>query len=793
MDILKSIKDKTIIICNNDYKMNILKMMSINHLFLNVKFYTKKDFLNNYLFNYDERALYYLVYKYNLKVQIARMYLDNLIYLQNDSYNSSKLQFLYGIKKELEDNGLLIYNNLFKKSISDYNIIVIGYSYLEPFELEIFNNLNFKYIKDESKYEIKEIYEFNTMEEEIDFVCKSICKLINKGISINKIKIVGIEKDYYNDLERISKFYNLEIKIPSNNTLYSHTITKKFLENVKGNLKEGIVAIQNENEEIVNKIINICNKYMFDGDIKTILKLIINDLKKIEIDNYEYQNYIEIKNIDSLFTDEYVFFMNFNNGSNPISIKDEEYITDNIKEEVGLNKTYIINKLNKEYLINKLKSIKNLIISYKLADNNGLCYPSSIIKELGLNVTNIKNDIYNSYSYLYDKIKLTKELDDYNLYGEVSEELKVYHNSFDDIGYKSFDNRFKGINKNSFKEYLNNHLTLSYSSLSNYNKCAFRYYITNILKLDKYEESFEAFIGSLFHDVLEKCFSNNLIVEEEINKYIQKLGKELTIKERFFVNKVIEDIKFVINILNRQKKYIDLDHAYYEKNIKIDKSKEIKIEFTGYIDKILYKEDNNESLIAIIDYKTGYVDVDLKYLPYGLNLQLPIYLYLVKKSNMFKNPKIVGFYLQYILNKDISRDLNISYEEQKKNNLKLMGYSTTEERLLKQFDNSYQNSDLIKGMKLNATGNFSNYAKVLNNKDIEKIVELTENNIDDSINKIINCEFPINPKRIGYDNPIGCLYCHLEDICFRKEQDFNNLEEVTNLDFLGGDDYAKMD
>ena len=45
---------------------------------------------------------------------------------------------------------------------------------------------------------------------------------------------------------------------------------------------------------------------------------------------------------------------------------------------------------------------------------------------------------------------------------------------------------------------------------------------------DKYEENFEAFIGSLFHGVLEKCFINNLIMFIIILKIVcefQKMAK----------------------------------------------------------------------------------------------------------------------------------------------------------------------------------------------------------------------------------------------------------------------------
>ena len=42
----------------------------------------------------------------------------------------------------------------------------------------------------------------------------------------------------------------------------------------------------------------------------------------------------------------------------------------------------------------------------------------------------------------------------------------------------------------------------------------------------------------------------------------------------------------------------------------------------------------------------------------------------VKKSNLFVNPKFVGFYLQYILDKDITRDSKKTYVEKRWDNLK---------------------------------------------------------------------------------------------------------------------------
>ena len=67
---LEEITENTIIICENSYKKAILNYIASKNVFCHVKFFTKKEFWQEYLFKFDENALYYLVSKYNLKISI---------------------------------------------------------------------------------------------------------------------------------------------------------------------------------------------------------------------------------------------------------------------------------------------------------------------------------------------------------------------------------------------------------------------------------------------------------------------------------------------------------------------------------------------------------------------------------------------------------------------------------------------------------------------------------------------------------------------------------------------------
>ena len=87
--------------------------------------------------------------------------------------------------------------------------------------------------------------------------------------------------------------------------------------------------------------------------------------------------------------------------------------------------------------------IKNLFISYKLRDTKRTFYPSSLCSNFEVVKGNIDNNI--SYSEVYNKIKLTKSIDDYIKYGYKNDNFSVLYNNFK-VNYNSFDNRYKKIN-----------------------------------------------------------------------------------------------------------------------------------------------------------------------------------------------------------------------------------------------------------------------------------------------------------------------------------------------------------
>ncbi len=781
------ILDNKIIICEDSYKKAILKGALKSQTLLRVKFYSKKEFFREYFFSYDEESIYYVVKKYKVKVSIAKMYLENLILIEDKEYQNEKLKFLKKLKEELKEEHLLKENPLFKEFITSKEIMVIGYLFLEKWEEEIFNKLKANIIMPKENSSLKEVIEFPNREEEVNYVAREICKLILKGVSINKIKLMNVSEDYYDLLERIFSFYHIPVRIPSKVNLLGYNITHQFLDDLRNKkLVKFFESIPSLEEKIVSKIINIWNKYLFLDDINDAYDLIYEDFKNTYVDFYNREKYIELLDFnDCPGPDNYIFLLNFNANSIPNYVKDESYMTDKMKDEVSLYPTNILNEKIKTNTILKLKSMANLVITYKLKDAKLECFPSNLVSLMSLDIKIPHEENLLSYSHLADALKYASYLDEMNKYGNIAPDLGLYKNNFPKLPYKTFTNKYQKISPKSLKEYLNKGLTLSYSSLNNYNRCHYRYYLENILNLNPFTETFDTFIGSLFHDVLEKCLNSQKDISSEVENYLHLHEKILDPKEKFYVTKLMKDMEFVLAYLKEQKEEIGLKDELHEKYIVINKKSSIPVKFVGIVDKILYKKEGNKTIVAIVDYKTGNVESEINYALYGLAMQLPIYLYLVVKSKLFPNPVLAGFYLEHILDKDLKR--SDDYLLKRKDSLKLRGYSNKDIAILKQFDRHYENSNLIKGLRTNSKGDFSSYSKVLSNEEISRLLYLTEETINMDIVRILRADFSLSPIKIGYEKDLGCMYCPFSDICFKEEKDYIILDEIKDLSYLGGE------
>lgn len=780
-ELVKNIEDNTILIIPNNIKEEVLKNIRNLNNKLNIKIFNLDEFIKKFTFDYNEETIYQTMNKYNINYSIAKLYLNNIKFVSKDNINY-KIHNLYDIKSNIDK--YLIKDKLFKKLINNKKIIIYGYDYITKYQSYVLNSVdNLIVINKEYNNYNHDVYKFNTLEEEVIFVCEEISKLINNGIDINNIFLSNIDSNYYNIIKRIFKMYNIPVNINDKNSIYQTNIGKYFINNIKNNIEELIEDIKNKfdmtnkrNNDILKKIINILNKFYFTNDYISIKDNIIEVMKKTYLENIKYNNAInEINIIDNyICNDKYVFLLGFNLNSFPITIKDEEYINDNIKFDY-MEKSYEMNNTNKDLYYKVISNIKNLTITYKEKHLNESFYPSVLIDEYKMNVIDKKIE-YTNYSNELNKIYLTKYLDELIKYNNKNKNINLLYSNYQ-INYNNYDNRYKKINKENLYKYLNYRFNLSYSNMDTYYHCAFKFYISSILKLDEFETNLGNYIGNLYHYVLSKAFVDDFNFDKTVENYINNKPYPESFKNKYFITKVLDNLKNIIKTIEYQNTLGNMNESYYEKNIIIEKTGVINTTFKGFIDKIL-KKDNN---VVIIDYKTYSIDIKLNYLPYGLSMQLPVYLYLTKSYD--KDIETIGFYIQEILNSSkYNKKVGTTLKEQQKDSLKLKGYTIGDENKISIFDTTYEKSEMIYGMKLSNNG-FDRNAKVLTEKQMNNIIKLTDNKINECINNIENANFEINPKMIGGKN-IGCEHCKYKDICFMTNRDIKELEEIKDLEFL---------
>ncbi len=763
------------IVILNDYAKNSF-IKKIDKL-TNVKVITLSELKHKYYFDYDNKAIYFISNKYNCIPEIAKIYIENIYYLKD--INNEKINFLKSIKNDLDTNNLLTYNNLFKEFLKGKDIVLYNLKYIDKFYKNIFKELE-EYSKvtiynDEDNSTIKELYKANNSEEEIAFVCSKITKLIKSGVDINNIKLANVKSDYEFIIRKTFKLFNIPINLPSFETIKSTSLVIKFKELYNIDINETIEKLKEfintkEENDIFKSIINIVNNYLWANDFMLVKDMVFNDIDNIKTPRAKLKNAVEVIEFkkELVSDNDYVFLIGYNEGVIPVNYKDEDYLSDSIKEKLGLSTSFELNENAMSETKDNIRNIKNLIVTYPNHNLSSEIYISSsyekdLFDEKELNISFNESNAYN-------KLKLVSEKDENSKFGTITDNLLKLSSHYKDMKYNSYDNKYKMIDKSKIKDFFKDGLTLSYTSINDYYMCSFRYYLDYILKVNKFEDTFEATVGSIFHKILSMCFDQDIDIIRTYETEMENSSYEFNESEKFFLSILKDELVLIIETIKNQLSYTQLTNSMYEKKIVIDVDKDLQIRFKGFVDKILYNEFNGKTVVAIIDYKTGNPNLNINNTIYGLEMQLPVYIYLIK--NEIKDVKIGGFYLQKILN-------NTTDKEKRLDSLKLQGYTNSDLDYIDKVDSSFNDSKVIKSLRTSSKG-FYYYSKMINDEEIDILYNVVDSKIKEASKYILDSKFDINPKEMNNEN-IGCGFCKYKDICFMKQKDAVTLKEVKNI------------
>ena len=780
MDFLKNITNDSILLIPYNIKEKVLDYINENNLLVNIKIISFNDLKAGLFYSYDNKTIYNVMNKYNTSYSLAKSYIQDTYYIIEDKYDNPKLNKLLDIKNYLLNNNLLIKDDLFIDLLKSKNkLYVYGFDYINKYNEYLLNlvkeYIDVEIIKKEYKEYDHTVYSANTMEEEVLFVAEKISSLINEGIDINKIYIAGIDDEYDFTMRRIFKEYNIPYFIKNHNILYDTAIAKYFFNNLNNNIEDLFKDIKSKykidnNNPIYNKLFNLVNKYYFTDNYLEVKDLMIEEAKRTTLPSIHMTHEVTTIDINDniINDDEYVFLMNFNMGVFPKIKKDEDYINDSIKPSI-IEQTKDINLTNKNNLLKSIKNIKNLYISYKLSSPFNKYYPSYLVED---NFKVEKIDFTTSlYSDNINKLLFGKNLDNLIKFNEMNDTLPILNNTYD-IPYNKYDNNFKGLNNNI------DNINYSYSNISSYYKCPFRFYCEKVLYIDEFNKNINTFVGLLFHHILEVCLSSDLDIDKEYDKYLEdnKDQYDFNNHDYYFIEKFRKEIHVIVDIIRNQYNNLMGDYKeLYEEEVlttTYDLNIDTKINATlkGFVDKII--QDGND--LIIVDYKTGNSDiVNRDMFEYGLHIQLPLYLYLLETTKPELN--VAGIYLQHILTGNNRKDLKKTQEELRINELKLDGLTLDDTSIIDKFDMSYENSTMIKSLKVNKEGNLPP-ARVYTYEQKEDLKNIMKELIKTCVNNVYEANFEIKPILINGNKEDGCKFCSFRDVCYKKDNQYNRIQ-----------------
>lgn len=736
------LNNKNIIISSN-LSDNFLKEKLKNPL-LNFKLFDYDDVITNLTFQFDDKSLLYL-YRKGYSFNNAEEILKNIKLIKNNI--SNKLDELVNLRNELIEQGLFESNEKYKVLLRCRNVLLLDKYQYDSTLLNLLktNNIDYDFLpNDIIPHKIKLFY-FDKIEDEIRYFYEMIYELFLDGVELNKIKLCVKNSTYLKILKKYQSINEIKINFKSELVYFNSQEYKDFISMfntfcLEDNLKRLYENSVNKNavKTMINRYVDV-KDYINDDEIIPYFNYIA---KKIKCESVEYENGIDIIDLEEAKDDDYVFLLGFEQNSFPGSFKDDDFLSNEEKISLSISDSNEERKLCEYVLRNNLFRLKNLFLSFSHFNEKEEFYlPTFLDNDYIEKIEYVfKNKIY-SKGY-YDLI-MGKVFDDYHNFSTPSPFINSCKEL--DIHYKEYNHKYSKVDV-KFKL----PLQLSYSSINTYYECSYRFYLNYIIKANEFENNLAATIGNICHKMLENNVNGiSTSLEDLLNEY------DLKCSEKNIILNLKDPINIALDEFNEFKTRTELNNFIAEEisTYHIDE----KSYLLGKIDLICFNDEN----YIIVDHKTSSFKFKAKEIDYGFSMQLPIY-YLMLLNSKFEKKNLLGIYIKNIINSDF---LNHDYSYLLLNGL------TFEETSF--------------GV-INGSGNFVNRKKrnpVFSREEFDKIIEKTKFNIKEASNKILNCEFDINPKILKNKN-ISCSYCPFNDVCYKDYDDYVYLKDEEEEDAL---------
>jgi len=386
---------------------------------------------------------------------------------------------------------------------------------------------------------------------------------------------------------------------------------------------------------------------------------------------------------------------------------------------------------------------------------------------------------------------------------------------------KEYDNQnIKELDDDICTMLVDSKLKLNVSNIEEYSRCPYYFFMKRIAKLKtRLNYEFKSVdYGTICHSILEyitqKLIAGDKSIEDvdvfEVNKLILEGLEEVDNYKNGILNSsninlfIKDDIKETmedsITYIAKQIKAGQYDVRYAEKefyaskdfkelNIKLDK--EAIVSLNGTIDRLDYASKDDYLAIRVVDYKTYNKKFELAKLPYGLNLQLPIYIKaasLIAAKDCSDKEVVIGAMCYSQLDTAFVNADKLKYEESDfdyaiekaiSNKFKSTGIFNNNYEVLKLLDRDFESSFKSENFSIAIKGteneevipDYHSNGKLFNQEELELICEYAFDLIKKTGNKILEGKIIDYPILEGLKSQ--CDYCDYKDSCHRSNNLFN--------------------
>jgi len=756
--------------------------------FLDLSVYTLDELRSLFDYNYDNRALEYLLKK-DFKYGVAK---DLLAAFSSDLFeNAVEAKPFECLRNDLIEKGFLFKTPNPERTFVNATVLLSGYygeakliqTYLDKSGLEIVPVFE---DEDENQKVEATLDVFSDPFEELHYVYNKIAYDLSLGTPIDDIYLYGVSSEYVPLLHEYSKTYGFVVDIDYRLRIFDTRVYRTFISSfLVSDLETAIGEMRKEdNGKDADKIEKFARQFasVFPESKEKTLALYDDIAKTIMPFSPRKEKVVRVLNEAVSPLKGHVYCLNFSMGVYPTIVTEKGFFSDEEKTRLGIpsskDRSLWDSDRLERFLLNKNVS---LITFSKEFFGKGQ-FVSGFAAKMGLSKNEnpvAMNEDGVPYEFAHDKgtFLASSILDLYIKYRQDDARRFAYQDISGVLdSYCKFDPKYTGTKA------FNKNRRYSASSLKNYRSCPFMYLLKNVFYLDDGETYFSARIGQVFHKVLElrhtdpafdfdKAYALAMDIEE--GKVTDPSGRAedktpYTAKERTILLNLKEYCASSLKFQDEFEKNLKNPTFYSEKHFEFISEKGFTL--SGYYDKVITFDDGEKRSTFIIDFKSGSesFNEDL-FEQFGLSIQLPLYSYAVKHDpDLDNNNEIAGIYIAPICSYSLENKDGGDLAKMNSDSCKMAGLFNNDPILYSVVEGGLSKTSKFfqsLGTKVDGSWTANALKHLKNQNEFQELADKAEEWVIKADEQITKGVFEIDPLVIVKKHD-SCSNCPFHDVCF---------------------------